>query len=324
MAGEMIWSTQSGYLTNGKLSKTLLEAAQPLTRFRQFCSLKEAFGKGNGEVVNFTKIADVGTYGGKLIETNTYNQTTQALSQGTLTVYEYGVALPYTFKLSALSEFDIKRIIKTGLAGDMAKVLDGEVERQFNATLLRYVGTTTTGGGLTTNGTATLTNTSVLNTYHLGVMKDYLLKRNVQGFSKAGGDYVMIVSIEAARNIKNAMLAVNQYTQAGYQRIADGEIGRFDGIRFVLDQFATRYTYDSTARTATAKTWSGGFSLEGYMFGEDTVMKAVAVPEEMRMKEISDYGRSHGMAWYFLGGWKIVRDATGAGDSTIIKWDSAA
>lgn len=34
MAGEMLWTTQSGYLTSGYLNKTFQKAAQPLMKFR--------------------------------------------------------------------------------------------------------------------------------------------------------------------------------------------------------------------------------------------------------------------------------------------------
>lgn len=34
--GEMLWTTQSGYLTNNKLNKIFQKAAQPLCKFRQF------------------------------------------------------------------------------------------------------------------------------------------------------------------------------------------------------------------------------------------------------------------------------------------------
>ena len=88
------------------------------------------------------------------------------------------------------------------------------------------------------------------------------------------------------------------------------------------DTFATRYTYDSTARTATAKTWTSAVSLDAYMFGSPTVREAVVTPEEIRMKVTTDYGRSKGLAWYMLGGWKIERET--ASRSRIIKWDSLA
>lgn len=322
MAGEMLWTTQSGFLTNNKLSKHLQHAAQPLLKFRQFVSIKEAFGKGAGQSVNWNKIANVGTYGGKLVETNTMNETTQAITQGTLTVTEYGNAIPFTMKIEALSEFDVKEIIEKGLRNDLVKCMDGEVEREFNQTPLRYVGTTTAGGALTTNGTATATNTSALNAYHIRRMVDELKKRNVPGYSSADGDYVCIASIEAISGMAGALESINQYVESGHKKIANGEVGRYYGCRFVEDRFATRFTYDSTARTATAKAWTTANSLDAYVFGSDTVREAVVIPEEIRMKVVTDYGRSKGIAWYFLGGWKL--EWTDAPSARIIKWDSLA
>ena len=317
----MTWTASSGVLSNGLLNKKIMMAAQPLMRFRSFVSIKEAFGKQKGETVNWDKVANVGTYGGKLTETNTMHQSSQAITQGTLTVDEYGNSIPYTGKIELLSEFDIEQIVKKGLMNDMVKCIDGEVERQFNSTPLRYVGTSASGGALTTNGTATTSNTSALNTYHVGIMLDELRKRNVPGFAKAEGDYVCIGSVEALRGIKDSLLSVWQYTDQGVNRIAAGEVGKFDNCRFILDTFATRFTYSSTARTATAKSWAQTSSLDAYFFGEDTVREAVAVPEEIRYKEVTDFGRSKGLAWYFLGGWQLEwSDATNA---RIIKWDSA-
>lgn len=322
MANEMQWSTQSGYLTNNKLNKKLMNVAQPLFRFRQFVTIKESFGKQQGQTVNWLKVANVGTFGGRLTETNTMHETTQPLSWGTLTVQEYGNSIPFTYKIEALSEFDVEDISRKGLLNDEVKVIDGLVERQFNSSALRYVGTSTVGGVVTTNGTATVTNTSVLNTYHIRKMVSQLKTRNVPGFARLGGDYVFIVSVEAGENVREALEPVFQYVDRGNMIIMDGEIGRYYGVRFMEDTFATRFTYDETARTATAKSWTQSQSLEGYLFGEDTVREAIVVPEEVRMKVTTDYGRSKGIAWYFLGGWQL--EWTTAADTRIIKWDSAA
>jgi N4-gp56 family major capsid protein len=322
MAGELLWSTQSGFLTNNKLNKTIQRVAQPLFRFRQYVTIKEAFGKQVGESVNWLKVANVGTYGGSLVETNTMHETTQTLTWGTLSVTEYGNSIPFTFKIESLSQFDIQDIVRRGLMDDMVKVIDGVVERQFNNTVLRYVGTSTTGGAVTTNGTATATNTSVLNAYHVRKMVTQLKTRNVPGFKSLGGDYVFIVSVEAAENVRAALESVYQYVDRGNQLIMDGEIGRYYGVRFVEDSFASRFTYSATARTATAKSWSGGQSLDGYLFGEDTVREAIVVPEEIRMKVTTDYGRSKGIGWYNLGGWQL--EWSDEPNARIIKWDSAA
>lgn len=227
-------------------------------------------------------------------------------------------SIPFTYKIEALSEFDIKEIVKNGLLDDAVKCVDGEVERQYNATPLRYVGTATAGFVLTTNGTATATNTSVLNSYHVRKMRLELEKRNVPTWD---GDYVCIASLEAMEGLEGALETINSYTDTGYKKILNGEVGRLHGVRFVKDAFATRFTYDSTARTATAKSWGTANSLEAYMFGKPTVAEAITIPEEIRMKIATDFGRSKGLAWYGLFGWKIMWST--AADARIIKWDSA-
>jgi hypothetical protein len=42
----------------------------------------------------------------------------------------------------------------------------------------------------------------------------------------------------------------------------------------------------------------------------------------MRGKIPTDYGRSRGIAWFYLGGFGIVQ--TAAAQARIVKWDSAA
>lgn len=316
----MNWTTQSSYLTNNKFNKQFQKAAQELTKFRQFVAIKEAFGKNKGDTVNWTKVANVGTYGGTLTETNTMHTTTQTLTKGTLTVAEYGNSIPLTEKLKSLSESNIEQIIREGLQDDMVKCLDGLVERQMHASKLHYVGTAAAGFVLTTNGTATATNSSALNSYHIRKMRLELEKRNVPAWE--GGDYVMICSLEAAESLLGSVESVNQYTESGYTKILNGEVGRINGVRIVKDGFASRYTYDASARTATARSWTNSLSLSGYMFGSPTVREAIAVPEEIRFQEFPDYGRSNGIAWYALLGYQLEWDT--AANSRIIVWDSAA
>jgi hypothetical protein len=55
------------------------------------------------------------------------------------------------------------------------------------------------------------------------------------------------------------------------------------------------------------------------------VAEAIAVPEEMRGKIPTDYGRSKGVAWYYLGGFGDVQSSISGNESNarIVKWDSA-
>lgn len=314
-----LWVNNGGVISSPKLSDFLRRSAQPALRFRQFADVKEAFGKNIGDTFNWDKISNVSTIGGLLVETSTMPISSQTITKGTLTVNEFGNSIPHTFKLDALSKFDAENMIEKGLKDDMVKVLDARVHAQFNATPLYYVGTTTAGGALTTNGTATATNTSVLNELHLRTMQLELEKRNVPTFD--GDTYVFIGAVDALSGLKGAMVAVQQYSEIGYQRIASNEIGMVHGIRLIKDNNATRNAYNLTTRATTAKAWPGTASLEGFMFGKDTVVEAVVQPEEIRAKEVTDYGRSKGMAWYFLGDWKICWDDEP--NARIIKWASA-
>lgn len=317
----IIWATHSGFLSNGELNMQFQMSAQPLLRFRNFVSIKEAFGKNKGESVNWLKVADLGTIGGRVNETNTMPKSSQSLSWGTLSVDEYGNSLPYTFRAESLSEFDVMEIIEKGLRNDMVKVLDGLVEIQMRETPLYYVGTSTTGSALTTNSTATASNTSILNTFHVRKMILELRKRRVPGFTRAGGDYVGLLSTEAMENIVGALESVNQYVESGHTKIQDGEAGRYFNTRFIEDQFATRYTYDPDARTSTLRTWAQSQSLDSYFFGDGNVREAVVEPEHIRGKIATDYGRDMGLAWLFLGGHQI--EWSDEPNARIIRWATA-
>jgi len=315
-----LWVNDSSVHFSPELSKFLRYSAQPSLKFRQFADVKDAMGKSQGDSFNFPKVANVSTIGGLLTETSTIPQASQTITKGTLSIDEYGNSIPFTFKIDTLSQFDLEQIIEKGLRDDLVKVLDAAVHAQFNACKLRFVATATDAHTLTTDGTATATNTSVLNERHIRKMKLELEKRNVPYFE--GDTYAFVGSLEAVESLQGAMVSINQYSEVGYEKIYSGEQGMVDNVRIVKDNNATRLTYDLSARTTTAKTWSGGYSGEGFMIGKDTVMEGVAVPEQVRAKEVTDYGRSHGLAWYFLGGWKIVWDDEP--NAKIIKWDSKA
>jgi hypothetical protein len=73
--------------------------------------------------------------------------------------------------------------------------------------------------------------------------------------------------------------------------------------------------------------WNNAKSDWMFSFGDDTVAEAITVPEEMRGKIPGDYGRSKGVAWYYLGGFGLVHQldsATNSLNARILKWDSAA
>ena len=224
---------------------------------------------------------------------------------------------PYSGKLEALSKFTVRQPIMQALKNDAKKVFDRAAWAQFDRCMLRYVGTTTATGNFYTNGTTTGTNTSALNTTHLKLIVDYMKERNIAPY--VADDYMSIGWPSTFRSIKNTLETLHQYTETGLKMIFNGEIGRYENNRFVEQTNVAKGVTADAGLTGTA--WTGG-SDWCYFFGEDTVVEGIAVPEEMRAKIPGDYGRSKGVAYYYIGGFGIVH--LQAAESRILKWDSLA
>lgn len=313
MAGQ-IWVTNSlgGYMFSENLSKVLRMAVQPLVKFRQFADVKDAAveGKGKGQTFNWNVYSDVATQGTTLVETSTMPETNFVITQGTMTITEYGNSVPYTGKLDELSEHPVKEIISKTLKNDAKRAFDIGAHAQFNLTTLRVFptgGTSTTAITLTTNGTAGGTNTGVpLNKDHVKAIVDVMKERNIPPYE--ADDYFSLGHPTTFRRLKNDLESVHQYVQQGFQMILNGEIGRYEGVRFI-------------EQTNIAKAaWGGGLTNWAFFFGNDTVAEGIAVPEEIRGKIPGDYGRSRGVAWYYLGGFGLVH--TNFVQSRVVKWDS--
>lgn len=313
MAGQL-WAVNSlgGYMYSLELSNVLRTAVQPLCKFRQFCDAKDFTDKGlnKGQLFTWDVYNDVATQGTTLTETTTMPETNFTIAQGTGTVLELGNSVPYTGMLDNLSKHPVQEIINKVLKNDCKKALDTQAYNQFNATLLRVVptgGTSTSAVTLTTNGTATLTNSVAMGKNHIKTIVDTMKERNIPPYM--GDEYFGIARPTTWRSVKNDLEGVYQYRDEGFQMIYNGEIGKYEGVRFI-----------EQTNIASAG-FSAAFSGWAFFFGEDTVAEAIVVPEEMRGKIPTDYGRSKGISWYYLGGFAITQ--TQALQSRILKWDSA-
>jgi hypothetical protein len=307
MTTAMNWSTNSegGYMYADELSDTLRVSLQPLTKFRQFCEPDEgATEKGlhRGEKYRWNVYGDVATQGRRLSET---------------------APMPET----SLAKHDVLRIIEKGLKNDARKALDIEAYYQFDACKLRYAptnGTSATSVTATTNAATATTNNIAMGTGHVKAIADDMRERNIPGF--VDDDYVSLGHPSTFRPFKNELETVRQYTSEGQGMIYNGEVGRYEGVRFCEQNFIPKGgANDSTTfdpYTQTADAWNNGKSSWAYFFGGDTVNEAMVIPEEIRAKLPGDYGRSGGIAWYYLGGFGIFHDQ--AAQTRIAKWDSAA
>ena len=300
-------STQGAYLYSPLLTKEVVKNAQPDMKFHQFATLREQWSKRAGETFLFDKYGNIDTQGGTLTETDTIPQHQYRLYQSTATLYEYGNAIPWTRKYEDLAQANDRKGPVTRLKNDMAKVIDTDCEAQFDACKIRYVGTATDGGATTTDGSATATATSALNKYHVKQIVDYMYQ-TMLAEPYAGDDYMAICSTNAKRGVYDDVEDVIKYTKYP----ASGEFGRYYGCRFTKTNHALSNTVGSSSAYG-----------EAYFFGgnEAPILEGVAVTPEVIPKELTDFGRSKGLAWYMIAGYKIFWE--GDPDNNIVKYDSA-
>ncbi len=332
MSGQLwVTNTLGGYMYSDNLSKVLRMAVQPLIKFRQFADIKDATHQGlnKGDTFHWNVYSDVSTQGTTLIETSTMPETNFSITQGTMTINEYGNSVPYTGKLDDLSEQPVKEIIKKVIKNDAKKAFDIAAHAQFDDCALRVVptaGTSTAALTLTTNGTATETNNIAMVKAHVKLIVDLMKERDIPPYMN--DDYMSLSHPSTYRPFKDELEAVHQYVETGFQMILNGEMGRFESTRFVEQTnipkggAANSTTFNPNTRTADA--WDNAKSSWAFFFGEDTVAEAIAIPEEMRGKIPTDFGRSKGIAWYYLGGFGIIHTTSNAPQGRIVKWDSAA
>lgn len=332
MATSLNWtvSADGGYMYADELSDVLRTAVQPLTRFRTLCEPDpDAVGKGlhRGDKFRWNVYGDVSTQGRRLNELTPVPETNFSTTQAELTVYEYANSVPYTGKLTALAKHDVLKIIHQALKHDARKAFDIEVFEQLDTCKLRAAptgGTSTTSITMTENASTATTNNVALGTGHVKAIVDEMRERNIPGY--VDDDYVAVTHPTTLRPFKNELETLNQYTSQGLTKIANGEVGRYEGVRFIEQTFVPKggaidsTTFDPYTRTADA--WNNAKSSWCFFMGADTCNEAIVVPEEIRAKLPGDYGRSQGIAWYALTGFGLFH--TTASQSRIVKWDSAA
>lgn len=322
MSGQ-VWAVSSlgGFLYSRQLSNVLRMVVQPLVKFRQFADVHDISqqGKKKGDTFTWDIISNVATAGGVLTETNTMPETNFTITQGTLTITEAGNSVPYSGKLDNLSKFPVEDIIKKAMKNDTVKAIDRLAWAQFNLCQLRASSTDTAAGliGFTTNGTASGTNSAAYSNLHAKTIVDYMKEANIPAY--IADDYYAISWPTTLRTFKNNLETIHQYSDTGFNLIMNGEIGRYENCRYIEQ---TNIVKGVSTDGINGTAWANGKSDWIFFFGNDTVAEAIAVPEEMRGKIPTDYGRSKGIAWYYLGGFGIVHSL--AADNRILKWDATS
>jgi hypothetical protein len=312
MAGQ-VWvnASEGGHLTNNRLSKSLRAQNLPEYVYRQFVDIKEALGRKSGDTVYFDKTLKIDTKGDTLIETNTMPENRWKVVKDSVVVTEHGNSVPYTEKLQVLAEFDPQNISTVTLKNDQLEVLDSKVAAKFDDCRFRAVCTATNATTFTSDGAQTATAAVNMSDKNVRDVVDFMEKKHIPVFSD--GNFRAINSVNTRRGIYDYLEAIAQYTDPKYKH--NKEIGQYYNVRFQLDNSYLSNSVGASSVNGTA-----------FFFGKESVLEAVAMMEEVRMKIPTDYGRSKGVAWIanlgFAKMWKLDTDdlnSVGKGIERIVK-----
>jgi len=331
MSGQ-VWSVDAlgGFMYSDELSETLRIELLPAVKFRQFADAKDATEKGlhAGELFNWNVYSRVKQGGRRLNEQEKMATTNFTVTQQSLVVDEYGNSVPYTGRLNNMSRQPVQEIIHKVLKIDAKETLDGAAHAQFNLTPLKIGpvgGNSATDVVFDDDGTLGITNNVAMRKAHIRSIVIGMKERNIPAY--ANDDYYCIAWPSTYRVFKDDLEAISQYVETGFRHIMNGEIGRYESTRFVEQTHVAKGgAEDSTTWDfRTPDPWNNGASDWAFFMGSDTVAEAIVIPEEIRGRIPTDYGRSRGIAWYYLGGFGIVHGPNGdALNLRIAKWDSAA
>lgn len=310
MAGQQ-WQVNAagGFLANPRLSRQVRHAATLMMKFRQFVRPEPGYGKGKGDTILIDRITQVATKGGTLTEGVRIPETNVTISQQRVVVAEFGNAIPYTGKLEDLSEFSVDNLWTKALRDDMMETLDSSCAAQFQAAQIKYTPTGNQAaptGVFDTSGSVNTAGTRDVMGFDVRELVLYL-GSTLKAPKYDGENYICIAPLEFTTALLADPEIKQDFRYGDPQRIFIGEVGRWHKTRFIEENNVLSGSMGTTA-----------FRAEAVIFGEDPVVEGVVVPGEIRAKIPEDYGRSKGVAWYSLLGFKIVWDTANARQARII------
>lgn len=304
----------SGTFKNHKLSSQLREAAIAETQFMQFVDPEPGYGKKSGESVTITRISNIDEpTDGRLSEGRTIPEDEFALSTVSITVTEWGRAVPYTSLSDDLNKYNLENMIQRKLRDQMQLTLDTAASSAFKDAKIKAIPTGVSELTFDTDGTPSSTAVANLGTFHVESIRDYLFSTlHVPKYS--GGDYICLATTKALRGLKRDPNWEKWHHYTDPESKFNSEVGRFEQIRFIE-------VNHSNALSGSKGT--GGVLGEAIFFGADAVAMALVEDPELRAAMPQDFGRSKSVAWYGILEFGLIWDTANTGEARVIHVTSA-
>lgn len=305
------WSfdAPTGTFKQHALSQRIREASIAQTVFVDHTRPVEGFGRGMGESVTITRIANLDQPDNvSLDESERIPEDDFSISTRDVIVEELGRAVPFTSLAQDLSFFDLENPIQRKLRDQLSLSLDTKAATAFKDTQIKYAPTGASSSNITTNGSFGATATANMNFHHVEELRDYMFDDlHVDPYDE--GDYVGIFRTLGLRGIKRDDDFEEWHKYTDPSKKFSSEVGRLEAIRFV----------ESNNANALGKVGSSSVLGEGVVFGADPVVMAESLSPELRAAMPDDFGRSQAVAWYGQLAFKSVwGDSGNRGEANII------
>ena len=275
-------------------SKELIEQSLPQLVFYRFAKKKTDLSKEAGDSITFTKFADI-EEGKELADGVQLTEEKLTDEEIKISVGEWGKAISVSELALQTNMFDLLDEQTKKLSKSYVKTLDSMLrDACLDTTNVIYGGQKTAAGDLTVDD----------------VFDTIAIKDAVEALSNAdapkidGEYYVCVATPHQLRSIRDDKDWINVQAYAGAKEIFRGEVGMYEGVRFV----ETTQMPSLTAAEALAKYGVNIPLYEAVIFGENSFAYAEALPVEVRDNGVQDYGRKHGLAWYSIMGSGLIEE----------------
>lgn len=308
------YDAPTGVYKNHTMSSKMREAAIAEAKFMQFVDPEPGYGKNKGESVTINRIANISEpTDGRLTENEKISEDTFSLSTVSITVSEWGRAVPFTSLAKDLGAFDLENKIQMKLRDQMKLVMDKAAAAAFKQAKVKAIPDGEASLVFDTDGTASTQALANLRVYHVEQIRDYMMS-TIHVPPYENDEYVALASTKALRGIKSDPKWEQWKIYTSPESKFKGEVGRIEGVRFV--------EINNTNALSGSKGLNGILG-EAVFFGQDAVAMAVAQDPELRAKVPEDYGRSQGVAWYGIMEYGIVWDTANDGEARVVHLTSS-
>jgi N4-gp56 family major capsid protein len=290
------------------LSAEILYNALPQLRFDPFSTKRTELNTQPGNTIGMPRLGRI-KRGGKLVEGERMKTQGMSMSMAYITVGERGNAIGMSELLLQTSFFDQMEMASFHLGRDMALVLDLELR---DAALLT---TNLVRGDGSTPGTAAGSRATIQGLFDTRVIKDAVEVLETNNAAKFDGDYyVAFIHPHQARGLRDDPDWVNAALYSGAAALFNGEIGRFEDVRFIsttvmpngansaVDPETNEYIDLGYTPTLDGAGATSRDLYQALIFGENNYGFALGLPAELRDNGITDFGREHALAWYSIWG----------------------